>query len=521
MKEPQFRKTVAKVQDFVTGEVVEMEKMKPMTDMKGSATIQLFDKDGKELKKVQAENFISQMPAILAKQFQKSLWGNHQLQHNYDNRDGNYEGFYSDDDAYTNGPTIADKGFYNVDRLFGGENMIRYTGGLWNQLYLTDCQEPEEPLTELMGRGNLIAYTNRWGTYSGTSNTMGSLNINESFANKGHLHYVFDWPTNSGNGTFQSLVWAHGFANYCLFYDSGYLHLPMPDDCTSDTSGYAPYDQRAVFSDDLRYCAIKYPYHNNSNDRYYSRVAMYEIDWTTMEATLVRTFNTDMIIGDMSIDTNTNDLWVANTYKVRKYQFADGVRTIDKAISSIAGLSGYGYGESTSYVYYGGVTNKGADLYVATYKSSDGSPSTSHQVYIARIDKASMNLIELYGPISANGTYGATSITEDYMKIDHVLVKLSTMTKTGDTPWSYSADNFGSGLNTKFYPFPNDYTNGFYVNSMNVGMADGVSRGFRIGRVKYGGLGARNLLPAPVEKTSQNTMKITYDFVFDIPPVEW
>ncbi|MFB6465394.1 hypothetical protein ACE38V_01115 [Cytobacillus sp. Hz8] len=38
---------------------------------------------------------------------------------------------------------------------------------------------------------------------------------------------------------------------------------------------------------------------------------------------------------------------------------------------------------------------------------------------------------------------------------------------------------------------------------------------FAISRALMGTFGARNLLPAPVENTSQNTMKITYDFIFD------
>lgn len=45
--------------------------------------------------------------------------------------------------------------------------------------------------------------------YSGTDTFRGTINSVESYTNSNRVHYVFDWPTHAANGTFQNIAWCN------------------------------------------------------------------------------------------------------------------------------------------------------------------------------------------------------------------------------------------------------------------------------------------------------------------------
>jgi len=45
--------------------------------------------------------------------------------------------------------------------------------------------------------------------YSGTDTFRGTINAAESYTNNERVHYVFDWPTHAANGTFQTIAWGN------------------------------------------------------------------------------------------------------------------------------------------------------------------------------------------------------------------------------------------------------------------------------------------------------------------------
>jgi len=56
-------------------------------------------------------------------------------------------------------------------------------------------------------------------SYAGTDNRRGSLNEELSYAAYDKIHFVFDWGTNAGNGTFDNIYWG-SIATPKLYYES-------------------------------------------------------------------------------------------------------------------------------------------------------------------------------------------------------------------------------------------------------------------------------------------------------------
>ncbi|MDE4542252.1 hypothetical protein [Thermoanaerobacterium sp. R66] len=76
------------------------------------------------------------------------------------------------------------------------------------QLYSTSQIESDDLYPET---GNLIGWADQT-AYAGSDTLRGSLNVTESnfnFDRYMRMHFVFDWPTNAANGTFQTIIWAY------------------------------------------------------------------------------------------------------------------------------------------------------------------------------------------------------------------------------------------------------------------------------------------------------------------------
>ena len=80
--------------------------------------------------------------------------------------------------------------------------------GVFRYIVLTDSTTAEDPTNEYSVPGNMVGWAYFY-TYIGTDTHEGSINLAESFANEDMCHWVFDWPTNAGNGTINSVCWAY------------------------------------------------------------------------------------------------------------------------------------------------------------------------------------------------------------------------------------------------------------------------------------------------------------------------
>lgn len=87
-----------------------------------------------------------------------------------------------------------------------GTGSINHTvNNLFERMALTDASHAEQPEKEWYMKGNEIGWALTSGTYSGSDDKRGSYNTSESFTTQEQVHIVIDFPTHAGNGTFQSI----------------------------------------------------------------------------------------------------------------------------------------------------------------------------------------------------------------------------------------------------------------------------------------------------------------------------
>lgn len=94
---------------------------------------------------------------------------------------------------------------FTKGRLTGGHEISKVFNDPFAWMVLTDADHPEDPENEWLRAGKLIGYATTDSAYSGSSATQGSYNASESFTKHGHVKIVIDFPTNTANGTFQSI----------------------------------------------------------------------------------------------------------------------------------------------------------------------------------------------------------------------------------------------------------------------------------------------------------------------------
>ncbi|MDI3311579.1 MAG: hypothetical protein QJR05_09180 [Thermoanaerobacterium sp.] len=271
------------------------------------------------------------------------------------------------------------------------------------QLYSSSQIESDDLYPET---GNLVGWADQT-AYAGSDTLRGSLNVTESnfnFDRYMRMHFVFDWPTNAANGTFQTIIWA--YSNPLQF---AYNSFSSPD---------------------------SYPY---------------GLAW------------------------DGTNLWLAggNTQKIYKLNPSTGA-----VISSFSSPDGYPFG----------LTWDGTNLWLVgrnTQKIYKLNPSTG-----AVISSFSSPDSAPYG-LGWDGTnlWLAGSNTQKIYKLNP---------STGAVISSFSSPDSS--------PF------GLGWDGTNLWLAGGYAH--KIYKLNQALYGARTLLASPVTKTSTNTMKIQYDFVF-------
>ncbi|ORX22384.1 hypothetical protein BVF91_11980 [Thermoanaerobacterium sp. PSU-2] len=312
------------------------------------------------------------------------------------------------------------------------------------QLYSSSQIESDDLYPET---GNLIGWADQT-AYAGSDTLRGSLNVTESnfnFDRYMRMHFVFDWPTNAANGTFQTIIWAY----------SNPLQFAWYSFSSPDSSSYG-------------------------------------LAW------------------------DGTNLWLAggNTQKIYKLNPSTGA-----VISSFSSPDSYPYGLAWD----------GANLWLAGYNTQKIyklNPSTG-----AVISSFSSPDSYPYGLAwdGANLWLAGNNTKKIYKLNPSTGAVISSFSSPDSWPYGLAWDGANlwlAGNNTKkiyklnpstgavisSFSSPDSWPYGLAWDGANLWLAgNNTKKIYKLNQALYG---ARTLLASPVTKTSTNTMKIQYDFVF-------
>lgn len=489
-----YRFSKATKDNFLTGEHIELFKKKPLGSVRGVHTIELFDaKTGKLVERTKSENFISKVMGEVVRTAAVYAFIASNSNNNYGiNWPRNLgSGVNGIQDPTVIFPTVV-QGY--------GDLPFRY-------VLLTDCTEAESPNTETLVRGNIIGWAYRDNTVGQSGTTQGVLNSSESYGEAGHIHLVFDWPTNAGNGTFQSICFNNTNSNNPTYkLQRKVLNFTLPDGYVSRSAGNyfsAPLLFKngkvyfiAVNSSNSNLAVLQYSFDKEAKtltyDKVYCEIASGNLPW-----------NADNYQADIA---NNGDLYLLSIR--RNASVTTQLRVYDSTGTpkSIPGVSVSGLNYSTSNGG-GGLAINGNDLYLANYANS---------VYT----------------VSHYNTYDLSTVLDQKTLNTESLAGLQYLPEE-DALWNpfgsfYDRPTLGRSEKT---PIPSSFDiSGSASLYGQVGLfkdSAGLLWELFIGRTSAGGanmyaefsqpgcMGSRNLLPSPVTKTSTNTMKLQYDLYFD------
>ena len=75
-----------------------------------------------------------------------------------------------------------------------------------NSIILTYTDSINYSAPMFLNTGAIVGWANKT-PYSGADTKRGTINVVESYATNDYVRWVFDWPTHSGNGIFQTIMW--------------------------------------------------------------------------------------------------------------------------------------------------------------------------------------------------------------------------------------------------------------------------------------------------------------------------
>jgi hypothetical protein len=455
--------SLARKENFVTGEVIEMLKHKVSSiPIRGFTKIELFDQKqfGKKVEEVTAENFIS----INMKDYLEYILMRE----------------YSQIGAW-----------YTSSTSYYESNMRQVTSGIFpfNTIALTTDSRPENPQSERIVMGDIIGYAFK-NEYVGTDTKRGTINAAESYTDRGIAHFVFDFSTQAANGTFSSVVWHSNTG-------------------ATSSLGSQQYRQKNY----EWYVELRGKNGIPNNSHYRGGLCLDGSSFWVMESM----GSGAKKIAEILVTPGTNG---------KTATFTVG-RVWDSHFSSYSDVA-YDMTYDSDYIYY--VANSGSYNTIYRVKKSDGTKST---ITLSGFRK-------LYG-IERVGAYfyvlgdSETQVNGYYpmrwAKYDSAFNIIEAKNIFDQSPLGYGmaynqikneiAVRTGSGIfifdlqmNRLSYSIsqpssPNEYP-GIAVKDGEYFLRDENS----FFMAELGSLGARNLLPTPVTKTSTNTMKVTYDFMF-------
>lgn len=496
------RRTIARKENFLTGEVIELEKFKPYKNARAVQTIELFDAaTGKLIERTTAENFFSRNVEAIQKQFALAALLSHQT-------GMDTSGYRLDQGWNSNTNSFADPSkIMPFEKLYGSYNApLKY-------VVLTTDDTKEEPEKETMLKGQVIGWADRATTYSGSSTRQGTINTSESYGERGHMHLVFDWPTHAANGTFNSV----NFASNYYYNDFNYWLGYQSNNISADGKGFNFHSSnRGIkIKDGYLYFSGYKKDESSSSQRIY-RIPINLETWE-IDADAVEEYTTNRINYNDSFDIQSFDIAPDGTiwYTADSgYLFHFGR---DGELLPIPGITG-------SYLSFPGVredvgmTIVGNELWIDTGgKASGNNPILTR--YSLNDFSEPLDVRELVG---ANIASRSSSYYLEYIpELNLIAIKnddrvylydRSTYSFNSNTPLSIGVNRT---YGVKIY-YDQTRQSLMYLGVYQTSGASGSGNGYMDVYWRYAGnLGARNLLPSPVTKTSQNTMKLTYDLYIE------
>lgn len=461
----EFRESVSYSKDLINGRSFEVTKNKPIAvPAKGVFTVQLFDSiTGKKTYEAKSENRIS---AVFANA------------------------------SYLNG--YFHRIIYNEDTdhlysSFGGN-------GPCNVLALTDGDIPEDPYDYFMW-GNVIGYCDLWRSYAGSDTKRGNRNINESTVTDNYIkgnsgvvksttrHWVVDFPTSSGNGTFRSIYLTgygskdgdHSYPRYNWLYDRIWFKKGDSNNGSIVT--------RSLTTDDNYFYALK---SETDNIQWWDKRTGEALGEKTLSFTAKSicydrwtksfwTVNVDGVFKKLDKDFNVVQSFNVNTGvdKVDGTTITSNRRFYDICVTE-------SYILQTFYVY----TSSLKKTAIAVY-NKDGT-----FVKTITIDSKEYRNATIFEIPNNKLMVVSSSVYIVFNKAD---LSIYSNDHSGSNPWQWASGS-------EYCRWDFDLNVVCRYASSNYGF---------LGMSWVVPAGAHTLLPEPVTKTPTNTMKIQYDITVD------
>ncbi|WP_378209989.1 hypothetical protein [Anoxybacteroides rupiense] len=455
--------SLARKENFVTGEVIEMLKQKVSSiPIRGFTKVELFDEKrfGKKVEEVTAENFIS----INMKDYLEYILMSE----------------YSKIGAWS-----------TSSKTYSESNMRLITSRLFpfDTIALTTDSRPENPQNERVVMGDIVGYAFK-NEYVGTDTRRGTINAAESYTDRGIAHFVFDFSTQAANGTFSSVVWYSDVGTSGIsaqrFYQKNYeWYVALKGNNgmanNSDYRGGLCFDGSSFWtyesfgSGPRKIAEILVAPGTNGKTATFTLGRVWDSHFSgSSDVAYDMTYDADFIYYVMGGRGNYNTI-----YKIKK---SDGTK-------STITLSGFGYLHAIERV--------GAYFYVLGQSATQ--VNGQYPLRWAKYD-SNFNIIE------AKNIFD-TSVAAYGMAYNQQKNEIAVRTSNGMFIYDLQMNRLSYGISQPNSPslYP-----GIAVKDGEYFLRDEYS----FFMAELGSLGARNLLPTPVTKTSTNTMKVTYDFMF-------
>lgn len=356
---------------------------------------------------------------------------------------------------------LAIKGLFIRNKATGGRNVYDDIRDVFRTLVLTDASHPEDPDNEWLLKGREIGYAHTHETYSGSDVLRGTYNTKESYTNLERVHMVFDFPSHAGNGVFQSLYFI-GDSEFLMYNWQSTLPIYFDRPLQYNISGKYYNGLIYVLGNDNSSSS------SSSGNISSNRLRVFDKQFNLLnEYILPSNFEDFEIVGDK--------IYFARNSSSQPLYVADLNNPVVATPVSLTLPNNY---------YARGVVWDGNKFIV----SSTGSGSTHH---IIELD-TDFNVIN-------NKEIGSLPNGTAKLRFEEGELLITTNNYTERTKHLYPDYSFSNFYAPDILCVFDDkmlLNSGYVLPKMNIA--------------------SRALLDAPVTKTDQYTMKITYDFILDI-----
>lgn len=361
---------------------------------------------------------------------------------------------------------LAIKSIFTQNKATGGRTLFNDIGDPFRVIELTNATHPEEPENEWILKGDTIGWAFTNGTYSGSDKQRGTYNTAESYTELDRVRMVFDFPSHCANGEFQSIY----------FRDENPLSLSFsPRPFLNKGSGVL----HAKVHDGEIWVLHSSSSVGGSSSNSSSSISRYDMNFN-----LIDTYT--LPYGAYDFEIVDNHIYFA----LGTSQTSNNRGQIVRApISDITNWTAMITGKLNENEDVGGIVfDEQNNQFIVSSSSGSGSGSSSSS--ISRYDTA-FNLISTKNYTFPGGVYYYQKLVNDDGNI---------LVCGNDRSYLLSDDDTAT-------------------NNACIGLVMGVIGDKKVMRdgsiLPKIGISSRALLDEPIVKTSDYTMKITYDFILE------